>query len=973
MAARSAALVGRQAEITRFRELFEGLAAAETTRLVLVEGDPGVGKTRLLTEATALAERAGRMVLWGRATEFERHRPFGIFADALEDHLATVGPGELSHLGPDVDGLLQRVLPTVAWSDRPPVDLIAVERYRLHRAVRLLLESLAEPEGLVLVLDDLHWADDGSTELMEHLMRHPPRAPLVLILTCRPRQMPERLWQALSAGSGGTEVERMELGPLTRAEADQLLPEGFDETARRRLYDESGGNPFYLQALALVRARCHQGPAGAVHSEGVMPAHVQAVLAAEFDTLTPAQRLTAGAAAVTGDCADVELVTEISGLPFAEVLEALNALEASDILRPAGSGGRLRFRHPLVRRAAYEVTGPGWRVGAHAHAAAVLRDRGAHVTEQAHHVERSARPGDAEAVRTLSDAGRDTLNTSPATAAHWLRAALRALGADESSLPLRVELLSLYAQALGATGRLNESRQALHEVLGLLPAEQAAQRTRTVITCARIERLLGHYDEATALLSRELANIDDGDAATSHINLELAAGQMLKADFGSQSAWAADSLVAARRTGDPVLLALGLAVRVVYSSVIGPVGEQERLRLDEAAALVDAMTDRELGSHLDTAILLGWGEIILERAPSAVRHLRRGLEVARAEGDAHPVAHLHVALGVALGQLGNLEAAAGHFEDGEEAAALSGSEESRHLALANRCWIATWSGDLDSALRMGEQALSGAVADNLSHRAAGEMLAQARLYAGDPAGFADQILEAAGGLEMPATARVSRPKWYELLAAASSAQGRQEESAAWADRAQAAAEGLGMARCTGHAQLARVHPLLLADPAAAVPWAQAAAETFAGVGDRVETGRAHLLTGMALAAADEADPAREAFATARDLFRECGAHLFLKQALREERRMNARLPGADRRPVREDTTASSPDLALTAREKSIAELVAQGLTNRQIADRLHLSSKTVEAHLTRIYAKLGIARRAEVAEQLRDRHGASLT
>src|SRR5262249_47546468 len=152
--------------------------------------EPGMGKTRLLLELAAFAAGTGPVVLWGCATEFERQVPFGVFANAIEDHLANVDPDRLAALRPERLALLSAAFPSapLGQPDLAGDTLIEAGRHRLHRAVRELLELMAGQQPLVLVLDDVHWADDGSVELLGYLLRHPPRAPLLLAVACRPRQ-----------------------------------------------------------------------------------------------------------------------------------------------------------------------------------------------------------------------------------------------------------------------------------------------------------------------------------------------------------------------------------------------------------------------------------------------------------------------------------------------------------------------------------------------------------------------------------------------------------------------------------------------------------------------------------------------------------------------------------------------------------------------------------------------------------------
>jgi predicted ATPase len=193
-------LVGRDAELARLEQVVERLSVrgpgADLMQTLEIVGEPGMGKTRLLTELSTRVRAQRQLVLGGQATEFERGIPFGPFVDALDDHLVGLESLRVQQVGPDSLALLSSVFPAlVAWR-RERSDHKAV-RYRLHRAVQALLQELACPDGLVLLLDDMHWADEASLELIEYLLRHPPRAPVLLVLAYRPRQMPARLTAAL--------------------------------------------------------------------------------------------------------------------------------------------------------------------------------------------------------------------------------------------------------------------------------------------------------------------------------------------------------------------------------------------------------------------------------------------------------------------------------------------------------------------------------------------------------------------------------------------------------------------------------------------------------------------------------------------------------------------------------------------------------------------------------------------------------
>jgi hypothetical protein len=405
--------VGRRRELDLLRgKLFApGLG---TARFVGVTGEPGMGKTRLLAEFAAAAAAAGVLVMSGRAGEFERHVPFGVL---LGDTLSTV----------DIHGAID------------------VERYQLHRAIRTRLVELAAQAGVVLLLDD------ASLELLDHLVRHPPRARVVIVAACRPRQAPPRLSAALSDG-----VEEIELAAFSFAEID----------------------------LQVARA--------------------------------------------VADVAEPTLVAAAADLPLTETLAALDRLTERDLLRPLGTSGGVRCRHPLLRSVVYQGIGSGWRFAAHARTAAALAASKAPATIQAHHVEQSAGHGDKAAIDVLVEAAVAHMNTAPSTAAHWRRTALRLLPADPAQESMRLVLLGMLAKGLGVTGEFERSREALHEVLTLMPAEPAVPRAQVVGFCAQIERLLGRHPEAHALVLGELNGLSDPDsAAAAVLELELAAGTLV--------------------------------------------------------------------------------------------------------------------------------------------------------------------------------------------------------------------------------------------------------------------------------------------------------------------------------------------------------------------------------------------------------------------------------------------------------------
>ena len=321
------------------------------------------------------------------------------------------------------------------------------------------------------MLDDLHWADPGSLELLGSLLRRPPAAPVLLAVAVRPRQVPEKLLPALERAHRAGTLTRVELAALTREDAKLLHGEAADT-----VYEESGGNPFYLQQLARALGRT-----------GQVPRDVTAALAEELALLSDDGRRLLQGAAVAGDPFVPELAAaaaEIRATRWTRCDELLR----TDLVRPTDVPRRFRFRHPLVRRAVYDAAPAGWRLKAHERAAASLTG-----AARAQHVERYARDGDLEAVAVLRDAGLATDPAAPASAAHWFAAALRLLPEDAGAE--RLGLMLLHARALSQSGEFAASRDTLVEALRLAPPDFPL-RGRMISACATMERLLGRHTEA---------------------------------------------------------------------------------------------------------------------------------------------------------------------------------------------------------------------------------------------------------------------------------------------------------------------------------------------------------------------------------------------------------------------------------------------------------------------------------------------
>lgn len=941
-------LVGRDAELAALDRALDRLrphsGPSRGFRLLEIVGEPGIGKSRLLAELRTRAAGRGHLALGGQATEFAGAVPYSAVVEVLDDHLAGPGRAEAERLGPNSLDLLVPLFPSLEEASGTAGDPSpAAERYRTHRAIRELLEHLATPRGMVVIIDDLHWVDEASVELLIHLIRQPPRAPLLLGVGYRPRQLHPNL--AAAPRPEGT-AEHLELGPLTRAEAEELLGPDLPPARLDTLYELSHGNPLYLEELARTPPRDFDAEA--------LPGSVAAAFRAELAALSPSSRLVASAAAALDEPFDPELVAEVADLGLSATAPAFDELIARDLVRPTGDRMRLRFRHPLVRNAAYRSAGQAWLLGAHARAAAALARSRTPAVRLAPHVMRAAPVGDEDAIGLLIEAAEQAMSRSPAAAERWLDAAVQKLSGQQTAR--RLDLLARLGHARLLAGRFHDGRAALREVLRLMPPDEPERRVEAAASCALAEQMLGRYRDVRALLVDELRRLPaDRVREAGVLKLELAYSALLSGDFPIDRAPGEEAYEAADITGDQSLAAAAAAVSTMAAYVAGDIASALDWR-ERAAALMDALPDGELARRLGATPWLGWAEMFLDLGEDALRHLDRGLSLARETGQAHLFAYLLVGRACTLHLVGRLDEAAGCADDGVDAAELSASDELRSMAYTVQGLVAVMQGDRQLALRAGERAVqaSGATPDWWSS-AAGCTLAAARLANGDPAGCLAEAVRACGGPDLPSLDPLNKPFFAQPLIHAELVLGRVERARHWVDLIDRSGAAQLSSR-TGHLHLGHAQVLLASgESGPAAERAHAAVAAFSAAGHPVGVANAHLVAGMAGAELGDEAAAAAAFEQAAGLFDACGALTRRDAALRELRKTGRRVPARPRR------SADSPLPGLTDRQAEIAMLVARGHTNREIAQRLALSQRTVETHLASIRARLGVSSRAALA------------
>ena len=961
MALESRPLVGRVPELAGLDRVLDA-ARQPPGNVVEVVGELGIGKTRLLDELAVRAAESGFAVHSGRGAELERSFPFGLVVDALDERLAELDPGALNPLGADARQRLGAVFPALAHYAGTDAGL-GVERYRAHYAIRSLLELLAARGRLLLILDDVHWADEASLELLAHLIRRRPDAPLAIALGFRPTQAPEILAAALHDAERTEGVDRVALGPLTGTEADELLGElGTD--VRRAIYQDSGGNPFYLEQLARAsgRTRTRHRPASTdpdvdASLPGV-PDVIREALAEEFEELPERTQDVARAAAVVGETFGPASVAEVAGLREEDVLVELDGLIDADLIRPA-EPAQFRFRHPVVRRAVYDSAPRAWLVGAHRRAAASLTDEDGSVVLRAHHLERSADSGDEESIGVLAEAAAATLTLAPATAARFYEAALRLLPEDDRTGERRLELLVPLALSLATAGRLQASRAIVGEILGLLPTGQT-EHVQVVAQMAAIDHLLGNYLEANALLETTLERLPAAPSSEgTAMLLEMAAGRYFESDWEGMRRHADHARRFATASGEKALLGEAGSVLVIAECALGdaPTALEE---VAVAAELIDELDADELAAHLDAGFWLSVAEIHLGRYTDAIRHLKRGLELARRTGQGYMLVQLHSALGSAFALAGWLNEARAQAVEGVEVARLSGVTNLIGWAQAGFAWAALRRGELEDAIVAGEE-----VERLMKDLATPPMtagvcaLAEARTESGSPELGREGLLSAYGGAELPAIEPVFRPWAYELPTRAELALGDPDAAAGWAGRCRDQAERLGLGRDRAWALTAQAAvELARGEASVAAATAKRAVELAHEASSPIHAGRAGIVAGEALARSGDRGGAKRTLQAAHRELAWCDAARYTDEAeelLRDLGERVRRRGGPHR--------AGRGMGALTERELDVARLVSERPTNREIAERLFLSEKTVERHMSRIFRKLGVDSRVDVARE----------
>lgn len=927
---RPEALVDRDRDLAALGRMLEVTARGEGA-MALVEGPAGIGKSALLGALRQEAAERGVRVLAARAGELEQEFPFGVIRQLFEGLVADPAERERRLAG--------AAAPAAAVFQAPgAVSTEEAGSFATLHGLYWLVADVAADGPLLLAVDDLHWCDTASLRFLSYLARRLEGLPVLLAAGLRSGE-PGTDPRIVAELAHDPAIEVVALTPLaaeaTAALVRDRLGEGADPAFCRACHDASAGNPLLLRQLLRALESDRIAPT-AQEADTVLeigPRAVSRTVLLRLGRLAPEAISLARAVSILGDGAELDVAARFAGLDRRTAAAATGPLARAEILRPDLP---LEFVHPLVREAVYLEQPAGERAAGHAAAADVLRDAGADPERIATQLLPARPRGEAWVVTALHDAGLDALTRgAPESAAAYLRRALAEPPEEDRRPRLLYDLGRAEARSDGpsAIEHLTAALEGLREPL--LRADAAC-------TLPRLLTLTGRAADAAALCRRLLEETTGDDPASADLRRSLVAFERMAGQFTgrpSSELTPVDGLLDTRAgVGAKRLLAITAFERSFGDS-----------RADDVVPLaLDALDDGTLLPHDDTFLTVAAVRVLIESDHPQVMPLWDA-----ALADAHRSGSLAAAIGVflwrasALLRQGDLAGAAASLDLAEARRVEWGAAAAgRPYQTAFRTEILVGTGDL-----AGARAVLEGLETPASPGSDGARLvdgARIRLLLAEGR-FAD-ALDASGpfAADFPHVTNPAWRPWRSLRAEALAGLGREDEAAALLEEELAAARRWGAPGTVG--RTLRRLAALRRDEAAL----REAVDLLAASTARLEHARALLDLGTLVRLDRRPAEARDPLRAALELATACGATPVIDAARAELHASGARPRSA----------ALSGPGSLTASERRVADLAAAGRTNRDIAQELYVTAKTVEVHLSSTYRKLGIRSRHELAGAL---------
>jgi DNA-binding CsgD family transcriptional regulator len=933
------ALLEREAALARIdQRLREAIAGSGS--LLLLEGPAGIGKTRLVAAAGRRGRELGLATLRARGSELEQDFAYGMVRQLFEAPLVAASPPERAELLAGAARRAAGLFGVTAAQDEAAGALLDPSFAILH-GLYWLCANLGRRSPLLLCIDDVHWADLASLRFLHYLGRRLEELPVAVVAAARPAR-PAGGSPLLAALAADPPAEVLVLTPLSGQAVAELVRLGLgaevDPAFAGACHEVTGGVPFLVHEL--VRAIAEQGikPTSVFSSRvaALAPRAVSHSVVQRLGRLSAAARGLARAAAVLGE-AELRLAAGLAGVDPGAAAAAADELAAAGIFE---RGRPLRFVHPIVRAAVEADLPPGERTGLHAAAARCLANEGGSPHRIAAHLLVTDPAGDDWVAESLRAAARAAItNGAPDSAVAYLRRAL----AEPPPGRLRPGVLLDLGFAESYAG---DPQAAAHLEAALGTAADPAAQVAITLALGRMLQIAGRNREALAVFDQSRARLASTDrrAALTLEGAALGAAQ-LDADTADEAAQRISRLrrlaeeqpdippsvfgmlaFAAANANEPVETVARLALRALAGApkLLPEAVDRPPFFYHACIALTFAERYQEALSRFDDALadarrLGSLPHVLGLSCYRALVHLRIG-NLADAEADARaaletgprpPGIHAAVALAVLMetlterGELEAAEAADQRYRFAEQfPTTLNGGSV---LAARGR-------------LRLAELRPAAALGDLL---AAGDLCARLRSPSPSVAPWRSDAALAHLALGAPAEARTLAAEEVTLA------------------QAFHGPRTLGVAlRAAG----------LAAGGSRGIELLRQAAGVLEDSGARLEHARAMADLGAALRRAGRRAESREILRPALDLAHRCGG-LALTERARTE------LVAAGGRPRR--LVLSGLD-SLTPSERRVAQLAAAGLSNRDIAQNLFVTTRTVEGHLTHAYHKLAIATREQL-------------
>jgi DNA-binding CsgD family transcriptional regulator/tetratricopeptide (TPR) repeat protein len=908
----------------------------------MIEGEAGIGKTRLLATALQAGRDRGFRVATAKAEEMEQNRPFGVIAAALGCARGAA------------DQRSAAIAELISTHDRSDGSTLTVSsdpgmQFRVVDALCDVVESWASEQPLVLGLDDLQWADPASLVTLAAIARSAVGLPVALIGCYRAFPQPPSLLRLLESLEtvDGAELRRLVPAHLGARDVRDVVAELVGATPGPALLEVvagAAGNPLFVTELlsAIAQDGSLLTVGGRVEASGsAVPTSLQLTILGRLRSLPEEALQLLRAGSLLGSTFSITELATVLDRPVSELTPAVEAVLDSGVVEEQGAF--LRFRHDLLREAVYADLPESLRVALHREAAVRLAAVGTPAPRVADQFSRGATTGDSEAVEWLTRAAREAASTSPETAAQLLQ---RATGLMETTDPGRDLLVVEQADNLMAAGRVTEAVATCEALLSRGARPDADLPARLRLGAGLMVN--GRPTEALRALDAVAGSAGTSEETVALGLSEASFARLWLGDFDGAEETAEQAESLARGCDNHRAATGALATRSVVACMRGHLATA--LELSDGAVIAADLSPGRVGHAFPVYASRGWILMEHDRHEDAVRALQSGRQVCEELGVRWPLATYQAYLAVERFVVGEWDDAVAELEAGIALAEDSGVTYAVKPSLSALAMIRLYRNDLVGARRAVRDAEM--VADR------GSRLFDYRVLLAEAL-----LLEAAGAIDQ--AFRVLADRWRLC-----------RDVGMAIDFPAVGPDLVRLARAAGDTDLAGEVTTAVEEVAACndIPWisgaalrcrgllsddlaaAAAAVDAYAEGGRLLEVALSCEEAAGLAAATGHRETARELMERASGVFEELDAS---RGVLRVDAGLRGLGVRRGKRGVRQRPQQGWE--SLTPTERAVADLVAEGLSNPQIAERLFVSRRTVQTHVAHAFSKLDIGSRAQLA------------